>query len=213
MEFSTNRDYLERLIAEGEHLHQDFKFEISSAKKIAKSLSAFANTSGGRLLIGVKDNGKLAGVQSDEELYMIEAAAEVYCTPTVAYQVEQIEVEGMTILNVQIPQAKVKPVCARDETGKYWAYVRIADENMCAPIVQLEVWKNASLPLGELVTYTEEEQNLLRQLEVHGALPLNALARVTRIPRRRLIKLLTKFVLFDIVEICLVQRSFSYQLK
>ena len=29
-------------------------------EKIAKSLSAFANTEGGRLLVGVKDNGKIA---------------------------------------------------------------------------------------------------------------------------------------------------------
>ena len=57
-------DYIHRLISEGEHVHQDFKFEISDARKIAKSISAFANTEGGRLLVGVKDNGKIAGVRS-----------------------------------------------------------------------------------------------------------------------------------------------------
>ena len=66
-------DYIQRLISEGEHVHQDFKFEISDARKIAKSISAFANTEGGRLLVGVKDNGKIAGVRSEEEIYMIEA--------------------------------------------------------------------------------------------------------------------------------------------
>ena len=63
-------DYIQRLISEGEHVHQDFKFEISDARKIAKSISAFANTEGGRLLVGVKDNGKIAGVRSEEEIYM-----------------------------------------------------------------------------------------------------------------------------------------------
>ena len=58
-------DYIQRLISEGEHVHQDFKFEISDARKIAKSISAFANTEGGRLLVGVKDNGKIAGVRSE----------------------------------------------------------------------------------------------------------------------------------------------------
>ena len=75
MKTNTNTQYLEKLISEGEHVHQDFKFAISDARKIAKSLSAFANTEGGRLLVGVKDNGKIAGVRSEEELYMIEAAA------------------------------------------------------------------------------------------------------------------------------------------
>ena len=57
--------YLQQLIEEGEHQQQDFKFEISDARKIARSLSAFANTDGGRLLIGVKDNGRIDGVRSE----------------------------------------------------------------------------------------------------------------------------------------------------
>ena len=68
---------LHHLIAQGEHQQQDFKYEISDARKIARTLSAFANTEGGRLLIGVKDNGKIAGVRSDEEIYMGEAAAAI----------------------------------------------------------------------------------------------------------------------------------------
>ena len=48
---------IEALIEQGEHQQLDFKFEVSDSKKIARTLSAFANTDGGRLLIGVKDNG------------------------------------------------------------------------------------------------------------------------------------------------------------
>ena len=81
MKTLTDTEYIHALIAEGEHQQQDFKFEISDARKIAKTLSAFANTDGGKLLIGVKDNGKIAGVRSDEEQYMIEAAAGLYCSP------------------------------------------------------------------------------------------------------------------------------------
>ncbi len=50
-----------RLIEQGEGLHLDFKFEVSDAPKIARSLVAFANTDSGTLLIGVKDNRKTAG--------------------------------------------------------------------------------------------------------------------------------------------------------
>ena len=59
----TDTQYIHKLVAEGEHEHQDFKFEISDARKIARSISAFANTGGGRLLVGVKDNGKIAGIR------------------------------------------------------------------------------------------------------------------------------------------------------
>jgi len=47
-----------KLIAQGEHQQQDFKYCISDSRKIARSLVAFANTDGGRLLVGVKDNAK-----------------------------------------------------------------------------------------------------------------------------------------------------------
>ena len=73
-----SRNYIQNLILEGEHEHQDFKYQISDARKIARSISAFANNSGGRLLVGVKDNGNIAGVSSDEEIYMIEQAAQMY---------------------------------------------------------------------------------------------------------------------------------------
>ena len=45
---------IEALIEQGEHQQLDFKFEVSDSKKIARTLSAFANTDGGRLLIGVE---------------------------------------------------------------------------------------------------------------------------------------------------------------
>ena len=59
--------YVLTYISEGEHLKQDFKMRIDDAQKIARSLVAFANTSGGRLLIGVKDNGNVCGVRPEEE--------------------------------------------------------------------------------------------------------------------------------------------------
>ena len=63
------KDFLLELIEEGEHEHQDFKFAITDSKKISRSIAAFANNDGGRLLIGVKDNGSIAGMKGDEEYY------------------------------------------------------------------------------------------------------------------------------------------------
>lgn len=116
----TDTDYIHALIAEGEHQQQDFKFEISDARKIAKTLSAFANTDGGRLLIGVKDNGKIAGVRSDEEKYMIEAAAQLYCRPEVDYSMQTFHVEGRSVLVVQIDESEHKPVLQKTKTVNHW---------------------------------------------------------------------------------------------
>ena len=140
----SDKAYLQQLIDEGEHQQQDFKFEISDARKIARSLSAFANTDGGRLLIGVKDNGRIAGVRSEEEIYMIEAAARLYCQPQVDIAMHTYTVDGKTVLIAEIPKAPEKPVQAQVAPGKYMAYVRIADENILATAVHLAVWRRAS---------------------------------------------------------------------
>ena len=49
---------LHDLIAQGEHEQQDFKYKVTDAIKLARSVSAFANTNGGRLLIGLHAEGR-----------------------------------------------------------------------------------------------------------------------------------------------------------
>ncbi|MDE6288766.1 MAG: ATP-binding protein, partial [Muribaculaceae bacterium] len=78
---TRGRRYIMALVAEGEHDRQDFKYAVSDARKIARSISAFANAGGGRLLIGVKDNGAIAGVRNEEDAYVVELAAHRYCDP------------------------------------------------------------------------------------------------------------------------------------
>ena len=104
MKTRTETEYIQQLISEGEHIQQDFKFAISDARKIARSISAFANTQGGRLLIGVKDNGKIAGVRSEEEIYMIEAAARMYCRPQVELENYIYKVEGKMYSKYVLPK-------------------------------------------------------------------------------------------------------------
>lgn len=97
-------NYIQKLIDEGEHLKQDFKFEISDVRKIAKTLSAFSNTAGGKLLIGVKDNGRISGIQSDEEIYMVDGAAQIlYCQPEVKFTSRKWNIEGKTVLEIDVP--------------------------------------------------------------------------------------------------------------
>lgn len=209
----TDTEYIHALIAEGEHQQQDFKFEISDARKIAKTLSAFANTTGGRLLIGVKDNGKIAGVRSDEEQYMIEAAAQLYCRPEINFSMQTYKVEGRSILVVHIDENEQKPVYAKDETGRYLAYIRIKDENILATPVHLRVWQQSVSPQGELIEYTEREQLLLDLLEENDQLSLNRYCRLAHLSRRSAEHLLAKFVRYDIVEPVFEGHKFHFKLK
>ena len=166
-----------------------------------------------RLLIGVKDNGKIAGVRSDEEQYMIEAAAQMYCQPEVNYTMQTFQAEGRSVLVVQIEESLQKPVYAKDETGKPLAYLRIKDENILATPVHLRVWQQSGSPRGELITYTEREQLLLDLLEENDSLSLNRYCRLARLSRRAAEHLLAKFIRFDIVEPVFEGHKFHFRLK
>lgn len=136
------RAFIASLIAEGEHDRQDFKFAISDARKIARSVSAFANALGGRLLIGVKDNGAVAGVRNEEDIYVVEQAARRYCRPAVevgftAYRVD----ESKIVIVAEIPKAEQRPVRCQDEDGRWMAYYRVADENILAHPLMVRSWQ------------------------------------------------------------------------
>lgn len=213
MKTNSNTLYIQKLISEGEHIHQDFKFAISDARKIAKSLSAFANTEGGRLLVGVKDNGKIAGVRSEEEIYMVEAAATLYCRPEIELETHIYHIEGKDVLEVQINESTQKPIYALDENNHPWTYVRIKDENILGNPIHLNIWKHDREEKKVIITYTQREQQVLTILKQQGALTLGQCSKLTRMNRKQISRLLADFIRFGLVEQYFEEHTFYFRLK
>lgn len=193
--------YIYNLIEEGEHQKLDFKFEISDAKKIARTLVAFSNTEGGKLLIGVKDNGKIAGIRSEEEFYMLDSAASLFCKPEIKLEYKKWTVDGKTILEVDISEGKNKPYLCKLENGKWMAFIRSADENFLADIVQLKAWKNKNRKSGVLLKYSDNEQFMLDYLTIHKKSTLDELISASQIKRRVAIEILGKLASFGLIDI------------
>ncbi len=203
--------YLEELIAQGEHQQQDFKYRIQDATKLARSVSAFANTEGGRLLIGVRDDGHLSGVRSDEEIYMMEKAATERCHPASPITFETFQAEGRTIVIATIPRAQRRPVCAIDEQGHRRAYVRMADENILASPIHLEMWKQDKASTV-VMSYSAYETQILDTLRLHPGVTLNRLVRLSGLSRYRVIKSLARFIRYDIAQMTYHEEQFLFAL-
>ena len=188
-----------KMIAEGEHQRQDFKYCINDSRKIARSMVAFANTDGGRLLLGLRDNGSVAGVQSDEEYYMAEAAAKLYSKPPINFQTQQWLVEGKTVLEINIQKSNELPHCAQNEEGKWLVYIRKADQNIVAPGILLKVWEQQKSQQGVHIRFTDEEKRLFSLLESNQYLSLNQFSRQANLPRWKGEKLLVKLIVVGVV--------------
>jgi len=205
--------YIEKLIREGEHQQQDFKFCITDSKKIAKSLSAFANTDGGKLLIGVKDNGRIAGAQIDEEFHMIQAAAEMYSRPKITFESKVWSINGKNVLEITVAPSDKMPHYAQNEDGKWLAYVRKFDENKLANRIMLEVWKRKSKPTGTYLEYTDTESLLLNHLKSNPSISLNQFCRLAKISRYKAERILVKLICWNIIEPKFGEVGTSYQIK
>ncbi len=202
--------YLLNLIQQGEHQKQDFKYCISDSRKIARSLVAFANTDGGRLLVGVKDNGNIAGVRSEEEYYMVEAAARIYSKPMIGFTTKQHFIDGKTVLEVMIEPSKDKPHYAVDENGKWLAYFRNDDENRLANKVMLEVWKKQKSADGILINYSEGEKILLDYLAGHEKISVSKYARIAHIPYKKAEQIIINFRVLNILKDCFADSRIDY---
>jgi len=205
--------HIKDLIQSGEHQQLDFKFEISDSRKIAKTLVAFSNSDGGKLLIGVKDNGKIAGVRTDEEFFMVQAAADMYCKPAVTFESKRWVIEGKTVLEVTIPKGKNLPYLAETEPNKWLAYIRVKDENILATTVQLMVWRNKTHDKGILIEYGGKVKNLMEYLGLNPTISISKFCRTAFLPKSTAEKIIADLIYFGLIEMVYQDKHFVYQLK
>lgn len=206
-------NYLKRLIAEGENQKLDFKYAINDSRKIARTLSAFSNTDGGRLLIGVRDNGSIAGIRSDEEMYMVETASHLFCRPEISFLTKQHDASGKTILEVEVMKGAARPYMAKDENGKWVAYFRNNDQNLVANRVLLQVWKKEGKQSGVMVKYGNAENILMDYLSGNGTITLSKFRKIAHISSYRAESILANFIILKILIMKASEKGFTYELN
>ena len=209
---NTEQQYIKSLIAKGENQQLDFKFEINDSRKIARTLVAFANTDGGKLLVGVKDNGAISGVRSDEEYYMVEAAANMFCKPEMPFDVKKWIVDKKIVLEISVQQGR-NPFFAKDENGKWMAYVRVNDQNILANRVLIEVWKRKKKPHGIFIKYSKNENDLLLYLSENKKISLSKYTRVSKLTIKEAEKILINLLCLDVIQMELSEKGALYSLK
>ena len=190
----------------------DFKFEISDARKIARTLVAFSNTDGGKLLIGVKDNGKIAGIRSEEEYHMLEAAAELYCSPVVPFEVQKWTILGKTILEVDIARASNRPCMAQNEHEQWLAYLRVNDQNLLANRVMMKVWRKEKRKNGIFLAYSNTEKLLLNYLKTNDYITLSKFCRICKIRLPKAEEILSDLIVLEIIQIRFSEKGARYSL-
>ena len=177
---------LTQLVALGEGAHLEFKHRVPRPERIAKEVIAFANSGGGRLLLGVADDGTLTGVRdAEEEEFALRRALDRHSEPRVEITSERIPLsKKRNVIVVMVPASSHRPHFLVEETGTRHAYVRVADMSLEASPEAVRLMRVARHEDDVLFEFGEKEQVLMRYLDSYGRISVEQFASVANIPPR-----------------------------
>jgi ATP-dependent DNA helicase RecG len=98
---------LELILEEGEGFNIEFKQSLS--KDIAEEVCAFANAAGGTLLIGITNDNKVCGIQSDNTLRSRIVHSLDAIDPKLDVRYEEVVYQNKTIIALTCNSGKKKP--------------------------------------------------------------------------------------------------------
>ncbi len=177
---------LKQLVQTGEGKYLEFKRIISTPEKIAREISAFANTNGGTLLIGVDDDLSIVGVESyHEQEFLLEQAAKDLCSPHIEYSFEILPFKKREVIIAKIKESQKKPVYMRSENGKRKVFIRIDDKSVRASRETERLMKKSQSPVGVTFEYGPFEQKLFRFLNEYGKITVREFANLVDISRNQ----------------------------
>jgi hypothetical protein len=128
-------------IASGEGRDLEFKRGLPRDRKTARSLCAFANTSGGRLLIGVTDRGEVYGVPRPREV--IATLREICRTeidPALEVVLKSVRLDDKSVVCCSVPLSPGRPhaILGDDASEAGEIVVRVGASNRRAQGATLE---------------------------------------------------------------------------
>lgn len=112
----------------------EFKRDLSSPRNLLKTLVAFANTAGGRIIIGVADKTQEpVGIDNplDEEERLCNLIADSI-SPRLVPNVEMTTVDGKTLLVIEVFPSNSRPHHLRAEGPETGVYVRLGSTTRLA---------------------------------------------------------------------------------
>lgn len=205
----NNWKKLRDVIEQGEGENIEFKHEFSTHEKIAKELCAFANTRGGVLLIGVDDNGRVRGIDSEKEsTSLVEQTAQFYCHPQIYTNIDVVEYDGLDVLVVNVPESPLKPhsVKLNDDQANTEkdnrVYIRQKDKSVIASREVTKVLAGSRIdapPLQLKIGWLEKF--VLEYLDKHERLTIQKFRALVNISQRRASRCMVHLVRAGVVRI------------
>ncbi|MBS1558424.1 MAG: ATP-binding protein [Bacteroidetes bacterium] len=203
---------LRKLVMEGEGQHLEFKHKVSQPEKIVREMIAFANSEGGTILIGVDDDGSLAGVKyPDEELLMVRQAVEKHVKQSLVYHDSLVEVTpNKFVLRLDISPSPKRPLYFVDETNRRESFVRVKDMSVKASPQMNEIIRRKGQNKNVRFYFAEHELALMKYLDAHKTITLQEFENLTGLNQLVASRKLILLVLANVLKITASEKGDYY---
>jgi len=204
---------LRKLVAQGEHQTLEFKKKAAHPEKIVRELIAFANASGGILLVGVDDDRTISGLKHpEEEIHVIEQALST-CKPALPIEIELIPIGNKrAVVKFLVSESSKKPHSVITEERQREAYVRQGDKSIRASKEILEILRRSNKKKDIRFIYGPQETLLIKYLSENPTITLKKFSELAGINRFKASRKLIILVLADVLNITPTEKGDMYSL-
>lgn len=178
------------LLDQGEGTRVEFKLRAPSAARLAKLICAFANTSGGHILMGVDDDAIVEGVEEIDETRDAISRAHRMNTPMPEIRTTEIRLdEGRTVVMCAVSQGIDKPYRAARPRGGEAAYIRVGSTVMpVAPEEETRIEREDAV--RSRVSLLKIHEKILKTVQSCPGITLKKIARSCNLSAYRVRKAL-----------------------
>ncbi len=171
-----------RLAKRGEGATLEFKHRTPEPERLAKEVIAFANTNGGRVLIGVDDDGTVLGVKdSEEEEYALRIALETHCSPPLKWRTERVEISRKRdVIVIAVPRSTKRPHGLVSSNGHSDSipYVRVDDRSIEASYEAVQLMLVDKDRQDVQFEFGDHELTLMKYMEEYGRIGVRSFSRL-----------------------------------
>ncbi len=124
-------------IKQGESKTLELKESLPKNDHIAKTVIAFSNTSGGKLIIGVNDNREIIGIDDTMVFDMQDKIASIIadnCSPGIMPEIYSVNMGGKLVLVIEVVRGNMKPYFLKSQGKTDGTYIRIGATNRTADL-------------------------------------------------------------------------------
>ena len=141
----------------------ELKEKLPSNESIGKTVIAFSNTSGGKLVIGVNDNREIVGIDEDKIFEYEEKISSIIsdlCYPTILPEIYAQNIDGKVVLVVEVFRGSMLPYYLKNKGKIKGTFVRVGSMNRVADEVMI-----AELQRQRFNKSFDEEENFEFELQ------------------------------------------------